>query len=48
VARLYRERRPLYEELADIAIDVDGIRAGEVVDRILAALHGADGPPADE
>ena len=36
--RLYAERRPLYEELADVVVDVDGITPDEAVERILAAL----------
>lgn len=36
--RLDAERRPLYAEVADVVIDVDDLRAGEVVDRIVAAL----------
>jgi shikimate kinase len=36
--RLSAERRPLYEELADVVVDVDGITPPEAVERILAAL----------
>lgn len=36
--RLYAERRPLYEELADVVVDVDGITPDEAVERILAAM----------
>jgi shikimate kinase len=36
--RLDAERRPLYAEVADIAVDVDGLRPDDVVDRIMAAL----------
>jgi len=36
--RLDVERRPLYEELADVVVDVDHLRADEVVDRIVEAL----------
>jgi shikimate kinase len=42
LARLYQERRRLYEQLADVIIDVDGIRSGEVVDRIMAARERAN------
>jgi shikimate kinase len=38
LARLYEERRPLYEELADLVVDVDQLSPAEVVDRIEAAL----------
>jgi shikimate kinase len=34
---LYQQRRRLYEELADVTIDVDELMPGEIVDRILAA-----------
>jgi shikimate kinase len=46
LARLYRERRRLYEELADVIIDVDDLRSGEVVDRIMAAREQANAAPA--
>jgi shikimate kinase len=36
--RLDVERRPLYEEVADVVIDVDGLQASEVVERIMAGL----------
>ncbi|MEY2565591.1 MAG: shikimate kinase [Actinomycetota bacterium] len=36
--RLEAERRPLYEELADVVVDVDHLRADEVVDQIVRAL----------
>jgi shikimate kinase len=36
--RLYAERRPLYAEVADVVVDVDGVPAAEVVDRIREAL----------
>jgi shikimate kinase len=32
------ERRPLYNEVADIVVDVDELPPGEVVDRIVQAL----------
>jgi shikimate kinase len=36
--RLDTERRPLYEEVADIVVDVDSSTLPDVVDRIMAAL----------
>lgn len=36
--RLYDQRQPLYEELADVVIDVDQRSIGEVVDDIVRAL----------
>jgi shikimate kinase len=38
LAELYPQRRPVYEELADVVVDVDQLTPGEVVDKILAAL----------
>jgi shikimate kinase len=38
LARLYAERRPLYEALADVVVDVDGRAVGEVVDEIVPHL----------
>jgi 3-dehydroquinate synthase len=38
LAGLYPERAPLYEELADVVVDVDDARPEEVVDKIVAAL----------
>jgi shikimate kinase len=38
MARLYAERRPLYEGLADLVVDVDQLSPTEVVDRIEAGL----------
>jgi shikimate kinase len=38
---LYQQRRRLYEELAQVTIDVDELAPGEIVDRVLAA-RGAD------
>jgi shikimate kinase len=38
LARLSAERAPLYAEVADVIVDVDGITADDVVERILAAL----------
>jgi shikimate kinase len=34
---LYEVRRPLYESVAEVTVDVDGLTPAEVVDRILAA-----------
>jgi shikimate kinase len=36
--RLYLQRRPLYEDVADIVVDVDHHSAGEVAEQILAGL----------
>jgi shikimate kinase len=36
--RLAEERRPYYEEVADVVIDVDDLTAEKVVERIVAAL----------
>ena len=41
LSRLYQERRPLYQQLADLIVDVDGLSPGEIVDRILAAWDDA-------
>lgn len=38
IARLDAERRPLYEELADVVIDVDELTPDEVVDRVTEAI----------
>ena len=37
--RLYDERRPLYEEVADVVIDVDDLSRDEVVDAVEKALR---------
>ncbi len=39
---LYEQRRQLYEELAQVTIDVDALTPGEIVDRVMAAW-GATG-----
>jgi shikimate kinase len=41
---LYQLRRPLYESVAHLVVDVDELTAGEVVDRVLAeaGLVGAE------
>jgi shikimate kinase len=36
--RLEGERRPLYDEVADVVVDVDELTATEVVERIVAGL----------
>jgi shikimate kinase len=36
--RLYPERRPLYDELADFAVDVDQLTPNEITDKIVGAL----------
>jgi shikimate kinase len=36
--RLYDRRRPLYEELADVVIDVDHLSPSEIVDRVVQAM----------
>jgi shikimate kinase len=38
LARLSAERAPLYAEVADVTVDVDGVRAGEVADSVLKAV----------
>ena len=38
LVRLDRERRPLYEELADVVVDVDELAPTEVADRVLDGL----------
>jgi shikimate kinase len=37
VHRLYAERRPIYEELADLTVDTDRLSPDEVADRVAAA-----------
>jgi shikimate kinase len=36
---LYADRRPHYQELADLVIDVDHLSASEVADQVVAAVH---------
>lgn len=36
---LYQGRKPLYEKLADLIIDVDDLAPDDVADRIVKALH---------
>jgi shikimate kinase len=38
VARLDAERRPMYAEVADVAVDVDHLSADEVAERVEAEL----------
>jgi shikimate kinase len=38
LARLTVERAPMYAEVADVIVDVDGLTADEIVERIAAAL----------
>lgn len=38
LARLLRERRALYEELADLVVDVDDLTPADAVERIVVAL----------
>ena len=45
LARLAADRHYLYAEVADLAVDVDGLSADEVVDRIEAATTGASNAP---
>ncbi len=39
--RLAEERSPLYEDVADVVVDVDDVGAAEVVDRVLDALRAS-------
>ncbi|HEY2214653.1 MAG TPA: shikimate kinase [Acidimicrobiales bacterium] len=41
LARLDAERRPFYEEVAEVTIDVDDLGASEVTDRILNVVGAA-------
>lgn len=41
--RLTAQRSPLYEEVADLAVDTDGRKVGRVVDEILRRLEAARG-----
>jgi shikimate kinase len=38
---LYAERRPLYQDLADVVIDVDHLNPSEVADKVVAAFLSA-------
>lgn len=50
VAELAAARAPWYREVADLVVDVDGLAAGAVADRVGAALApvGAAGAPTSE
>ncbi len=37
--RLDQVRRPLYQDLAQVTVDVDGLTAAQVADRVLAAVR---------
>jgi shikimate kinase len=39
LSELYKVRRPLYAEVADVTIDVDDAAPEEIVERILAVVH---------
>ncbi|MDP9072509.1 MAG: shikimate kinase [Actinomycetota bacterium] len=39
LALLYEQRRPLYEQLADVVVDVDGMGPHEVVEEILERVR---------
>lgn len=41
--RMLADRHPLYEEVADVVVDTDGLDPGEVADRVVAGLS-APGP----
>lgn len=41
LTRLYAERRPLYQELAHVTVDVDRLSPTDVADKVVAALHAA-------
>lgn len=43
LASLYAARRPYYEELADVVVDVDTLGPDEVADRVIAAWRAARG-----
>ena len=38
LARLYERRRPLYAEVADVVVDVEGLTPGQAVERILGTV----------
>jgi shikimate kinase len=40
--RLYEDREPLYLEVADLVLDVEGLRAAALTDRILGTLGLVD------
>ena len=46
LARLYEQRAPIYEELADVTFDVDRLAPRDVVAEIVEALHERSGADA--
>ena len=38
LAKMAVDRDPLYREVADVVVDVDGLSPDEVTDRVLAAV----------
>lgn len=42
LTRLDRERRPIYREVADLVVDVDGLAPGVVADRVLECVQEAE------
>ncbi len=46
LVRLGTERRPLYEEVADIVVDVDDLSPAQVARRVSEALTGLEAPAA--
>lgn len=46
VGRLAEQRRPFYEEVADLVVDVDGLAAGEVARKVLGLLGLPKAPGA--
>jgi shikimate kinase len=46
LTHLYAERRPRYQELADVVIDVDHLTPGEAADLVVAAYHAHRAPVA--
>lgn len=47
LGRLYSRRRPLYADMADAVIDVDGITPDEAATRVLRAVKGHEPSTAD-
>ncbi len=47
LGRLYAQRRPLYESLADVTIDVDGLAPDVVAERVMATVTER-GRPGEE
>jgi shikimate kinase len=47
LARLYAERRPLYEQLADVVVDVDGRATADIVEEIAGHVPANPSPRAD-